>query len=124
MGVRAAYPGGIKLTKKKARDLAIQEFGTASGLAADPYAMPGYFVMQLGNLHIQIKPDICGSGCIVLRASMVGGTGTCIQYHDADTLRENFDVEERHSQEEQRNRVEDLGPEAAHAAVDRIWNGR
>lgn len=122
------YPGGFKLTLKKARELALQEFGTAKSLAADPNAMPGYFIMKIGNLHIRISPDIYGSGCIVIRAGMCGGTGTCIQYHDPETLKENFDVEEQQSRRDRQDNLEqwvyDLGLEAAHTAVDRIWNNQ
>lgn len=36
------YPGGVKLTLKTARAVAVQEFGTAKGLEKEEVAMPGY----------------------------------------------------------------------------------
>lgn len=35
------YPGGVKLTLKTARAVAVQEFGTAKGLEKEEVAMPG-----------------------------------------------------------------------------------
>lgn len=126
MAKNNSYPGGFRLTLKKARELALQEFGTAKGLEAEPCAMSGYFHMRLGSLGIQIHPDIYGSGCIEVVVALSGGYGRCVQYHDPETLKENFEVEEKRANRENRDRLEDWvntqGPEFCHAAVDRIWN--
>lgn len=49
------YPGGVKLTLKTARAVAVQEFGTAKGLEKEEVAMPGYS-NQPGNLLGQVCP--------------------------------------------------------------------
>ena len=41
--------GGVKLTLKKARELALQEFGTAKGIQREENALPDYYIMRLGN---------------------------------------------------------------------------
>ena len=43
--------GGVKLTLKKARELALQEFGTAKGLQREEDALPDYYIMRLGKEH-------------------------------------------------------------------------
>lgn len=121
-----SYAGGFRLTQKQARALALQEFGTAKGLEAEPNAPDGYFNMRFGALGVRIHPDICCSGCIKIEVQLSGGTGVCTQYHDPETLQENFEVEEQYSRREKQDRlkewVDDLGPELAHAEVDRLWN--
>lgn len=120
------YAGGFRLTLKKARELALQEFGTAKGLEAEQNAPAGYFHMRFGALGVHIRPDIYGSGCIKIEVRLSGGYGTCTQYHDPETLQEKFEVEEvcerREKQDRLKEWVDDLGPELAHAAVDRLWN--
>ncbi len=37
------YPGGFRLTLKKAQELAIQEFGTSKGLSQDDRLAVGVF---------------------------------------------------------------------------------
>lgn len=67
MTMKKEYPGGVKLTLKTARAVAVQEFGTAKGLEKEEVAMPGYFKMKLGNLFVRIHPDTYdGTGCIVV----------------------------------------------------------
>lgn len=126
MAKKSKYPGGIRLTLKKARELAIQEFGTAKGLQAEDNAPPCYFIMQLGNLSVRIRPDACGSGCIEIDVTMNGYGCQCAQYHDADTLEENFEVENQRQRENEREKMKDWvytnGPEVCHALIDKIWN--
>ena len=81
------YPGGFRLTMKTAKELARQEFGTAAGLMRDPGTnLDGYFVMNLGNLAITIRPDIRMSGCIEVRAGMHTANHSCVGYFDPATL--------------------------------------
>lgn len=126
MAKKNKYPGGIRLTLKKARELAIQEFGTAKGLKAEDNAPPCYFIMWLGNLSIRIHPDASGSGCIEIYATTNGYGCCCTQYHDADTLEENFEVEEKRRREAERENMKDWvntnGPEVCHTLIDKLWN--
>lgn len=126
MSRKKEYPGGIRLTLKKARELAIREFGTAKGLEVEPCAMPGYFHMRFGNLFVRIHPDVCGSGCIKVDVSCVSGYGYCTQFYNPDTLKQDFEAEEQYRREVERDSLKDWidtqGPEFCHAAVDRIWN--
>lgn len=41
--------GGVKLTLKKARELALREFGTAKGIQREENALPDYYIMRLGQ---------------------------------------------------------------------------
>lgn len=52
--------GGVKLTLKKARELALQEFGTAKGIQREENALPDYYIMRLGNMRVRIAPDTYG----------------------------------------------------------------
>ncbi len=122
------YPGGFRLTLKKARELAVREFGTAKGLKQDEmFRSEGFFVMELGNLAIRIRPDMGGSGCIELSISMPSGNGRCFQLHDRETLERNYEEEEIQKRIERREVVEDwvsrLGPERCHRDIDAFWNG-
>ena len=59
--------GGVKLTLKKARELALQEFGTAKGIQREENALPDYYIMRLGNMRVRIAPDTYGgTGCILI----------------------------------------------------------
>lgn len=49
--------GGVKLTLKKARELALQEFGTAKGIQQEENTLPDYYIMRLGNMRVRIAPD-------------------------------------------------------------------
>ena len=53
MTKKKQYPGGVKLTAKTARALAIQEFGTARGLTKST-SFVGVYFMEFGNLRCQI----------------------------------------------------------------------
>ena len=78
--------GGVKLTAKTARTLAMQEFGTARGLTkSTPFV--GVYFMEFGNLRIEICAD---AACIVVRVVLAHGTGSSVKYFDPDTLQENF----------------------------------
>lgn len=52
--------GGVKLTLKKARELALQEFGTAKGIQQEENTLPDYYIMRLGNMRVRIAPDTYG----------------------------------------------------------------
>lgn len=75
------------VTLEQARDLAIQEFGTAMDLQQDISRPTGWYCMDLGSLRISIQPDTCArTGCIVLAVSMEGMTGQLVQLYDPETL--------------------------------------
>ena len=116
------------MTLKKARALAIQEFGTAKGLEKDEYGPAGYFRMRFGNLRISIHNDTGSSEGIKISVGMNGGYGYIVQFHNPDTLEEDFEAEERYRREEKRDAlkewVDDLEPEACYAEIDRVWNRR
>lgn len=126
MTKKKEYPGGVKLTLKKARAVAVQEFGTAKGLEKEETAMPGYFTMKIGNLHVRIHPDTYdGTGCIVVSAELAFATGRTRKFLDPETLQDNYDALERHCKRDQRDDLKDWvltnGPEYCHDQVDRIW---
>lgn len=77
--------GGVKLTAKTARTLAMQEFGTARGLTKSTSFVGAYF-MEFGNLRIEICAD---AACIAVRVVLAHGTGSSVKYFDPDTLQEN-----------------------------------
>lgn len=94
MTMKKEYPGGVKLTLKTARAVAVQEFGTAKGLEKEEVAMPGYFKMKLGNLFVRIHPDTYdGTGCIVVSAELAFGTGQNLKFLNPDTLQDDFDAQ-------------------------------
>jgi len=120
------YPGGVKLTAKTARAIAIQEFGTAKGLEKEEPAPFGYFIMRLGNLHIRIHPDAYNeTGCIVVSAEMNYGRGQTLTLLDTETLKENFDAQERFIERERAEEFKDWvltnGPEFCNGRVNRVW---
>lgn len=120
------YPGGFQLSMKTAKELARQEFGTAVGLMRDPGTnLDGYFVMNLGNLAITIRPDIRMSGCIEVRAGMHTANHSCVGYFDPATLEPRYDVMERYEREENQEWLEQwvfgAGPEPCHKLIDEIW---
>lgn len=86
MSRKEQYPGGVKLTEKTARTLAMQEFGTARGLTKSTSFVGAYF-MEFGNLRIEICAD---AACIAVRVVMAHGTGSSVKYFDPDNLQENF----------------------------------
>ena len=123
------YPGGFRLTLAKARALAVQEFGTAKGLKqSDWHNSEGFYVMALGNLEIEIHPDMSCSGCIQIDISMHGAPGRIYQLHDRDTLYRNYKEEDVQRRKERREEFEtwvsDGGPEPCHKAIDDFWNRR
>ena len=56
MSRKEQHPGGVKLTAKTARTLAMQEFGTTRGLTKSTSFVGAYF-MEFGNLRIEICAD-------------------------------------------------------------------
>lgn len=79
--------GGFRLTLATARRLAVQEFGTCKGLKqSDWHNSEGFYEMTMGNLEIEIHPDMSCSGCIEIDVSMNGTPGHIYQLHDRDTL--------------------------------------
>ena len=86
MTKKEQHPGGVKLTAKTARTLAMQEFGTARGLTKST-SFVGVYFMEFGNLRIEICAD---TACIVVRVVLSHGTGSSAKYFDPDTLQENF----------------------------------
>ena len=87
MARKKEYPGGFRLTMATARKLAVQEFGTAKGLKQGSwYNSEGFYEMTMGNLEIEIHPDMSCSGCIQIDISMRSGNGHIFQLHDRETL--------------------------------------
>ena len=81
MTKKEQHPGGVKLTVKTARTLAMQEFGTARGLTKST-SFVGVYFMEFGNLRIEICAD---TACIVVRVVLAHGTGSSVKYFDPDT---------------------------------------
>ena len=133
MAQKKYYPGGLRLTKKKAVALAVQELGTARGLEAEPGMPEGYYHMTIGNLEIQIHPDASDSsfrsscyGLIRMAVRMNGSPASIVQFFDKDTLEQNFQEEDIDRCAKRREMLEDWvdtnGPEVCHKKVDEIWN--
>lgn len=125
MAKKKQYPGGVKLTLKMARAVAIQEFGTAKGLEKEELAMPGYFTMEIGNLRVRIHPDTYWeTGCIVVSAEMAHGTGQSLKFLDPETLQNNFDAQDQYHRKNDRETLEDWvnsnGPEFCRKKIDSI----
>ncbi len=123
------YPGGFRLTLATAKKLAVQEFGTAKGLKKPEWASPeGFYIMDMGNLEINIHQDMSCSGCIQIDVSMFNGNGHIFQLHDRETLERNYKEEDVQRRKERREAFEDWvsgsGPEPCHKAIDDFWNGR
>lgn len=126
MTKKKEYPGGVKLTLKKARAVAIQEFGMAKDLTKEEPAPFGYFVMEIGNLCVRIHPDTYGeTGCIVVSSELAFATGRTVKFLDPETLQDNFDELERYCKHAQRDDLKDWvltnGPEYCCDQVNRIW---
>lgn len=129
MARKKDYPGGFRLTLKTAQALAVQEFGTCKGLKQGSWHnSEGFYEMILGNLEIEIHPDMSGSGCIQINVSMNGTPGNICQLHDRDTLHRNYEEEDVQRRKEQREEFETWvsmgGPEPCHKAIDDFWNRR
>lgn len=105
---KKSYPGGFRLTLKTARTLAVQEFGTCKGLKQSELAnSEGFYEMILGNLEIEIHPDMSGSGCIQITVSMHSAPGHIYQLHNHDTLHRNYKEEDVQRRKEQREAFEE-----------------
>ena len=120
------YPGGFRLTLATARALAVQEFGTCKGLKqASWHNSEGFYEMTMGNLEIEIHPDMSCSGCIQIDISMRSGNGHIFQLHDRDTLYRNYKEEDVQRRKEQREAFEEWvsagGPEPCHKLIDEAW---
>ena len=123
---KKSYPGGFRLTLATARKLAVQEFGTAKGLGQDPATdLEGLFKMEMGNLHIYIRPDFGMSGCIELAVGMSTAGGGCISYFNRETLETDYDVMDKYERKEKREALEQwvfgAGPEPCHKLIDEVW---
>lgn len=123
------YPGGFRLTLATARRLAVQEFGTVKGLKQGSWHnSEGFYEMTMGNMEIEIHPDMSGSGCIQIDIAMNGTTGHIYQLHDRDTLRRNYKEEDVQRRKEKREAFEEWvsmdGPEPCHKEIDDFWNRR
>lgn len=126
---KKSYPGEFRLTLKTARALAVQEFGTCKGLKQSTWHnSESFYMMDMGNLEINIHPDMSGSGCIQIDVSMHGAPGHIYQLHDRETLHRNYKEEDVQRRKEQREAFECWvsggGPEPCHKAIDDFWNGR
>lgn len=123
------------MTKKRAAALAVQEFGTARGLEAEPGMPEGYYHMMIGNLEVRIHPDASNSsfrsscyGLIQLVVRLNGSSAGIEQFFDKDTLEQNFQEEEIDRRAKRHEMLTDWvdtnGPEVCHKKVDEIWNRR
>ena len=121
MTKKSQYPGSVNLTLKKARAVAIQEFGTARGLAKDPLLI-GLYRMNFANLHIEIRTD---ADCIVVRVNLAHGAGSSVKYFDPETLQEDFKAIESYCQDKEHAVISDWvnrsGPEYCQKQIDAIW---
>lgn len=121
MSRKEQHPGGVKLTAKTARTLAMQEFGTARGLTKST-SFVGVYFMEFGNLRIEICAD---TACIAVRVVLAHGTGSSVKYFDPDTLQENFRAIDKHREDEDRAIIRDWvnlnGPEYCRKQVEEIW---
>ncbi len=118
--------GGVKLTLKKARELALQEFGTAQRLQKKEDDPRDYYIMRLGNMCIQISPDTYGgTGCILIEVRLKG-YGCAYQLHDTETLQQDFEAEEARARQVKREGLQDWidtnGVEVCRAEIEKIWN--
>ena len=123
---KKSYPGGFRLTLKTARALAVQEFGTCKGLKqASWHNSEGFYEMTMGNLEIEIHPDMSCSGCIQITVAMHGAPGHIYQLHDRDTLYRNYKEEDAQRRTAQREAFEEWvsagGPEPCHKLIDEAW---
>jgi hypothetical protein len=114
-----------RLTLKTARELAIQELGTAKGLAKDTsYSGQDVYSMSIGNLHIHIRMDWMNSDsrCIAIEIRSMGGNITML--FNRETLREDFGEEERQKaairKEDFETRVDEIGIEGCQKIIDRL----
>ena len=132
MARKKYYPGGFRLTKKKAAALAVQELGTARGLEAERGMPEGYYHMMIGNLEVRIHPDASNSsfrsscyGLIQLAVRMNGSSASIVQFFDKDTLEQNFQEEDIDRRAKRREMLVDWvntnGPEICHKKIDQIW---
>lgn len=122
---KKSYPGGFRLTLATARALAIQEFGTAKGLAVSPGSnLDGFFRMEMGNLSVSIHPDFGMSGCIEVSVSMSTANHRCVGYFNRETLEPDYDVMDKYERKEKREALEQWvfggGPEPCHKIIDEI----
>lgn len=127
MARKKSYPGGFRLTLATARRLAVQEFGTAKGLKQGSWHnSEGFYEMTMGNLEIEIHPDMSCSGCIQIDIAMQGAPGHIYQLHDRDTLHRNYKEEDVQRRKECREALEEWvsagGPEPCHKLIDQIWD--
>lgn len=127
MARKKTYPGGFWLTLATARKLAVQEFGTAKGLKQGSWHnSEGFYEMTMGNLEIEIHPDMSGSGCIQIDIAMNGAPGHIYQLHDRVTLHRNYKEEDVQRRKERREALEEWvsagGPEPCHKLIDQIWD--
>lgn len=99
-----------RLTLKKAKQLAMQEFGTAKGMKPESGLPVGFFAMEIGNLAIQVRPYYYGLGreLIEIVVRMKGGIGAIRQLHDPETLKQDFEAEERYREEARREMLEKM----------------
>lgn len=121
--MKTRYPSNPpRLTLKKARELAILELGTAKGLAKDPDYALDVFTMKMGNVLFHIRNDWYGSGCIALEIKSWGGTVTML--FNRDTLKEDFEAEEKQRaaarKEDFETRVDEIGIEGCQRIIDRL----
>lgn len=125
---KKTFPAGVRLTLKKARELAIQELGTARGLEAERGMIKGFFRMSFGNVSVEIHPDIGGGRSTGKFIEMVirTMTGRITHLFDPDTLEQDFKEEGIRLSMEKREALKDWvntnGPEVCHKKIDEIWD--
>lgn len=111
MADKRHHPEITRLTLKKAKQLAKQEFGTAKGLKHESGDPIGLYSMDIGNLEIRIHPHHCGPAReerFEIRVGMKGAYRSSWQLHDPETLQQDFEAEERYRQIERRALMEEL----------------
>ena len=121
---------GTMKTKKKARMLAVQEFGTDRGLS-EGWRMQGGYIMQFGNLLIRIHP-VTQRDIPVIKVEVcfkITSPGCCfiVKIFNPETFEEDLDAEREYRQmdweESLENWVNGYSAEICHQKINDIVKG-
>lgn len=113
------------LTKKAAKALAVQMFGTAKGLTKVKNVVIDTYEMKMGELAVTIQHDwFWHTGDILMFINHPHSeSGSIYLLFSPKTLKEDFAAEERLNQRRKRESLQDWvrknGPEACKAEIDK-----
>lgn len=120
----SANKRGPRLTLKTAQALAVKVMGTSKGLAKDKSVWFDLYEMRMGALIVTIRFDTYGSGRIAVSIYTQYGKAIYMLF-DPATLEEDFEEEDRQTERERRERLDEwvggIGPDACKEAIDRAW---